>query len=90
MLTLDPNSCILDEFAQPLGCTLMANFEFEVELEHRASKGRHSLYELTSRQPLPARFALVLSDEPHGCPARLLTLDEDGQITQVVHLCHHL
>lgn len=87
VLSLDPNSCILNEFAQPLGCTLMANFEFEVGLEHRASNGRESLYELTSSEPLPARFALVLSDEPSSrCPARLLTLDDEGQITQVVHL----
>jgi hypothetical protein len=86
VLTLDPNSCILDEFGQPLGCTLMANFEFEIGLEQRASKGCESLYEVTSRQRLPARFALMLSDDAHRCPARLLTLDTDGQITQVVHL----
>jgi hypothetical protein len=86
LLTLDPNSCILDEFAQPLGCTLMANFEFEVSLEHRASKGCESLYELSSRQRLPARFQLVLGEQGQRCPARLLTLDADGQVTQVIHL----
>lgn len=86
LLTLDPNSCILDEFARPLGCTLMANFEFEVALEHRVSSGGASLYELSSRERLPARFQLVISGDAHGCPARLLTLDADGQITQVVHL----
>lgn len=85
VLTLDPNSCILDEFARPLGCTLMANLEFEVTLEHRASKGCESLYELSSREHLPARFQLVLCDDGQ-CPARLLTLDRDGQITQVIYL----
>jgi hypothetical protein len=88
VLTLDPNSAILDDFGQPLGCTLMADFEFEVRLEHVASKGCEGLYELTSPQPLPARFRLVLSSEPPSshCPAQLLTLDADGQIVQIVHL----
>jgi hypothetical protein len=86
VLTLDPNSCILDEFGHPIGSTLMANFEFEVGLEHRASKGDESLYEVTSRQRLPARFQLVIANEAHRCPARLLKLDEDEQIAQIVHL----
>jgi hypothetical protein len=87
VLTLDPNSAILDDFGQPLGCTLMADFEFEVRLEHVASKAGEELYDLTSPQPLPARFRLVLSSGPPSrCPAQLLTLDADGQITQIVHL----
>jgi hypothetical protein len=62
--------------------------EVRVRLEHVASKGDEELYDLTSPQPLPARFRLVLSIEGPSsrCAAQLLTLDADGQITQIVHL----
>lgn len=88
VLTLDPNSCILDEFGRPLGCTLMADFTFEIALEYLASKNGEDLYHVTSRQHLPARFRLAVRQaaQPRECVARLLTLDEDQQITQIVNL----
>jgi hypothetical protein len=87
-LSLDPNSCILDQFGQPQGCTLMAAFPFEVRLELVTTGDDLTLYELSSDQDLPARFRLVLLDgfDLRECPARLLTLDEDGYVTQIVHL----
>ncbi|MFO7564767.1 MAG: hypothetical protein R6X02_19135 [Enhygromyxa sp.] len=84
-LTLDPNSCILDDFGRTLGSTLMADFEFEISLVRLASAGDEALYQLRSRQRLPARFRLVIRHS-RPCTARLLTLDQDGQITQIVHL----
>ncbi|HLT39633.1 MAG TPA: hypothetical protein VK034_25290 [Enhygromyxa sp.] len=87
-LTLDPNSCILDDFGRQLGCTLMADFEFEVALELLASGDDELLYDVTSRQSLPARFRLVFrgAEQPRECGARLLTLDDDGQIAQIIPL----
>jgi hypothetical protein len=84
-LTLDPNSCILDDFGRTLGSTLMADFEFEVGLVAVASTADETLYDVTSRQRLPARFRLVVRHSAQ-CVARLLTLDQDDQITQIVHL----
>src|SRR5690606_36925093 len=70
-LTLDPNSCILDDFGRQLGCTLMADFEFEVALELLASGDDELLYDVTSRQSLPARFRLVFrgAEQPRECGA---------------------
>jgi hypothetical protein len=84
-LTLDPNSCILDDFGRTLGSTLMADLEFEVTLVHLATTQNEALYELTSPERLPGRFRLVIRHST-PCVARLLTLDQDGQISQIVHL----
>lgn len=87
-LILDPNICMLDGFGEAQGCTKMAAFSYHVQLEPVAHEGNQRSYDLISKQPLPGRFRLVVISSPQlgECPARLLTLGTNDQITQIVHL----
>lgn len=86
-LMLDPNFCTLDEYGEPLGCTRIALFHYGVQLEALSREGTQTLYAIESRE-LPARFRLVVIDKPllAECPARLLMINDDNRIIQLVHL----
>jgi len=86
-LGLDPNHCSLDQFGEPVGCTRMAIFGFEVVLETISEDDEQILYRLASKQQLPADLRLVVIRERklRECPVRLLVMDEDD-ITQIIHL----
>jgi hypothetical protein len=87
-LGLDPNFCSLDPFGEPLGCTRMAMFGYQVQLERLQEEGDQTLYAIESKDPLPARMRLVIIHAPKlgECPARLMTLDDAEQISGIVHL----
>jgi hypothetical protein len=86
-LLLDPNFCSLDDFGEPLGGTRTALFRYRVRLERIQADAGQTLYAIESRD-LPARFRLVVLDKPllAECPARLLVINEENRILQLVHL----
>jgi hypothetical protein len=86
-LTLDPNFCSLDEYGEPLGCTRMACYIHEVQLERINGDKEQTLYDIVSKGELPAQLRLLTVHSHHldQCPARLFVM-VDEEIEQIVHL----
>ncbi len=86
-LLLDPNFCSLDDFGEPLGCTRMAVFHYTITLERIRSEPGQTLYAIAGAE-LPARLRLVVLHTLARveCAARLLVVDDDDHITQIIHL----
>jgi hypothetical protein len=86
-LGLDPNTCTLDAFGDPAGCTRMAIRTTNVKITPMQADGPRRLFAIQGEGLTRPSFRLVLiGDGPRPEAARLLVLGEEDKITALVPL----
>jgi hypothetical protein len=82
VLTLDPNTCTLDDFGDPAGCTRIAVARVPVQLNRLGRADPHGLNRqlwTVSGAPLSGSLTLVLQASPVG-PHRLIHTTQSGKL----------
>jgi hypothetical protein len=93
-LLFDPNTCKLDEFGEPGGCTKIGGADSEIKLTLFKQKPGHQAYTLESRPQggagnytaLPLRLVTVAARGKDPAVVHLLVLKPDHTIERIIEL----
>jgi len=93
-LVMDPNSCVLDEFGEPGGCTRIASADNDVKLTRFKQKPGHQAYTVASRPQsgtgnftaLPLRLVTIAARGKEPAHVHLLVLEPDHSVGRIIEL----